>query len=130
MPKCPSGKIVNPRTGRCVNIDGKIGKELLKKRSSSKKSFSKSSKKKSSKRKSVKVSKSPRRKPSKVRKSSVKSRGCNEQHTAKYVNRKSPSYPANECCGMVMVGNDGQHYLSKPNKNGVCRWIKFGSAKP
>lgn len=27
---CPSGKILNPKTNRCVNIDGKIGKSLVK----------------------------------------------------------------------------------------------------
>ena len=26
---CPEGKILNPKTGRCVNIDGKIGKQVL-----------------------------------------------------------------------------------------------------
>lgn len=30
MPKpCPQGKILNPTTNRCVNIDGKIGKKLI-----------------------------------------------------------------------------------------------------
>ena len=28
--ECPPGKILNPDTGRCVNIDGKIGKQILK----------------------------------------------------------------------------------------------------
>ena len=28
--KCPTGKILNPATNRCVNIDGKIGRELTK----------------------------------------------------------------------------------------------------
>jgi hypothetical protein len=27
--KCPPGKILNPSTGKCVKIDGKIGKKLL-----------------------------------------------------------------------------------------------------
>jgi len=38
---CPSGKIVNPLTGRCINKHGKIGKKLSssrKNRSSQKKS--------------------------------------------------------------------------------------------
>ena len=26
---CPPGKIINPRTDRCVNIDGKIGRQIL-----------------------------------------------------------------------------------------------------
>ena len=30
MPQCPPGKIINPKTNRCVNIDGPIGKTLLK----------------------------------------------------------------------------------------------------
>jgi len=29
MPKCPEGKIVNPKTGRCVKKDGVIGKKIL-----------------------------------------------------------------------------------------------------
>lgn len=29
MPKCPKGKIVNPKTGRCVKRDGVLGKKLL-----------------------------------------------------------------------------------------------------
>lgn len=42
--KCPKGKIMNPVTKRCVKTDGKIGKELLaKKSSSSKPSLSKNS---------------------------------------------------------------------------------------
>jgi ribA/ribD-fused uncharacterized protein len=28
---CPRGKIMNPETGRCVDINGKIGKQLIKK---------------------------------------------------------------------------------------------------
>ena len=26
---CPQGKIVNPKTGRCVNVDGRIGRQIL-----------------------------------------------------------------------------------------------------
>lgn len=28
--KCPEGKILNPKTNRCVKIDGKIGKQVIK----------------------------------------------------------------------------------------------------
>ena len=42
----------------------------------------------------------------------------------KYKNRKSPSYPANENCNKTMVGNDGNKYISKPNKNNICSWKK------
>jgi hypothetical protein len=38
--------------------------------------------------------------------------------------RPSPSYPANKFCGKKKRGNDGNMYLSKPNKNGICRWVK------
>ena len=43
----------------------------------------------------------------------------------KYQNRKSPPYPANENCNKTMVGNDGQNYISKPNKNNICSWKKY-----
>ena len=29
MPKCPSDKIINPATGRCVKRDGALGKKIL-----------------------------------------------------------------------------------------------------
>ena len=32
MVKCPAGKIINPVSGRCVDRDGKKGKEILKSR--------------------------------------------------------------------------------------------------
>ena len=34
--KCPKGKILNPKTGRCVNKDGKLGQELKKAKKGSK----------------------------------------------------------------------------------------------
>ena len=40
----------------------------------------------------------------------------------KYKNRKSPPYPANEHCNEEMKGNDGNLYVSTPNKNNVCSW--------
>ena len=39
--KCPTGKIENPSTGKCVNKDGKIGKAILGKKSPKKSSSSK-----------------------------------------------------------------------------------------
>ena len=39
--------------------------------------------------------------------------------------RPSPSYPANDYCGKKKRGNDGNMYISKKNKNGICRWIKL-----
>lgn len=49
--------------------------------------------------------------------------GCDEQFTAKYTNRQSPPYPANQCCGIVLRGNDGRLYFSKADKNNVCKWV-------
>ncbi len=42
----------------------------------------------------------------------------------KYKDRPSPPYPANENCGKVMKGNDGQMYKSVANRAGVCSWRK------
>ena len=49
MNKCPEGKILNPKTGRCVKKDGKIGQELLKSRRKSSKKVSNSTRKSSKK---------------------------------------------------------------------------------
>ncbi len=60
-----------------------------------------------------------------VKKVSTKpARGCVEQsNLKKYITRPSPAFPANECCGMVMKGNDGRTYKSIAASNGVCRWV-------
>jgi hypothetical protein len=42
----------------------------------------------------------------------------------KYLTRDSPPYPANDYCRKKMKGNDGLMYVSTPDKNGVCKWIK------
>ena len=47
---------------------------------------------------------------------------CDRSTSPKYLRRKSPAYPANKCCGKTRKGNDGRQYISKPDKNGVCRW--------
>ena len=57
-------------------------------------------------------------------KKTIQSRWCNPQTDKKYVTRPSPPYPANECCGMVLEGNDGLTYESRADKRGVCRWYK------
>lgn len=60
------------------------------------------------------------------------SRGCTRQYSAKYVNRDSPAYPANNCCAPgdnIRLGNDGLWYKSTPTNrrssdgNLVCRWV-------
>lgn len=49
-------------------------------------------------------------------------RGCVQQFDKKYTERKSPAFPANQCCGMKMLGNDGRMYESRADKNGTCKW--------
>lgn len=56
-------------------------------------------------------------------------KGCYKQTTKKYTSpkRKSPSYPANECCGKTKVGNDGNKWKSvkrsKIKRDGnICQW--------
>ena len=55
-----------------------------------------------------------------------KRRGCVQQTTAKYTSRKSPAFPANECCNDVKQGQN-EHadrlYRSVADKNGVCKWM-------
>lgn len=54
-----------------------------------------------------------------------KRRRCTMRATKKYLSRPSPPYPANDCCGMKKIGNDGSKYVSKPNANGICFWKKM-----
>jgi hypothetical protein len=49
---------------------------------------------------------------------------CVKQDDKKYVERPSPPYPANECRGKIMQGNNGEMYISKPISTGVYRWVK------
>ena len=39
--------------------------------------------------------------------------------------RPSPSISAADRCGQVAKGNDKMAYVSQPDKNGVCRWVKL-----
>lgn len=48
---------------------------------------------------------------------------CDKQTAKKYTSRPSPPYSANECCGQTKKGNDGKNYISKPDKNKICRWV-------
>jgi hypothetical protein len=59
---------------------------------------------------------------------SVSNKNAINQHSKtlkKYKNRKSPPYPANKNCNKILVGNDGNKYISKPNKNNICSWKKI-----
>jgi hypothetical protein len=53
----------------------------------------------------------------------IKPKKTNKTHNTKN-NRPSPSSSANKNCGKTMKGNDGNMYISKKNKNGICRWQK------
>jgi len=62
-----------------------------------------------------------------------RSRKSPKKHTArmtqsqqnKYANRPGPPMPANQHCEEEMEGNDGNMYISRANKNGVCSWKKI-----
>jgi hypothetical protein len=56
---------------------------------------------------------------------SVSGKNQHSKTLKKYKNRKSPPYPANENCNKTMVGNDGNKYISKQNKNNICSWKKI-----
>ena len=86
---------------------------------------SKKPSKRTSKRASKKPSKRTTKKPSKrtTKKPRRISKGCTEQTTSKYLNRNSPPYPAQGCPNSVKQGNDGKNYFSKPDKNGVYKWV-------
>ena len=53
---------------------------------------------------------------------------CTKQSSKKYLQRKSPAYSANSCCGQTKKGNDGKMYVSKKDKNGICKWSLKRSA--
>ena len=85
---------------------------------------SKNSKPKNKNSKSKNKNSKSKNKNSKAKNKKVQpKRGCTRQSYKKYLSRNSPPYPANECCGRVIVGNDGSLYKSK--KCGEhCRWVK------
>ena len=54
-----------------------------------------------------------------------KHKDCSKQSTKKYTSRKSPPYPANQCCGDTKKGNDGNEYISvkfSTRSGEHCRW--------
>ena len=60
----------------------------------------------------------------KVKSVKQRKKGDTKKVDKKYATRDSPPYPANECCGMTKIGNDGRKYVSKPKVNGICAWSK------
>ena len=47
---------------------------------------------------------------------------CEEIKDRKYQTRKSPSYHAGDCKGVIKQGKDG-YYISTPDKRGIYKWI-------
>lgn len=92
---------------------------MAKSRKSPKKVTRKSPKAKATRKSTKKVTRKS------VKKSATKKvKSCTRQTTSKYLSRPSPPYPANECCGEEFEGNDGNMYISKIDKNGICKWVK------
>ena len=76
MGKCPKGKILNPKTGRCVKKNGKIGKEIMRKSRKSTRKPRKSTRKTTKSRK--------------VRSDKGKKRGTRNSRKSPKTTRKSP----------------------------------------
>lgn len=53
---------------------------------------------------------------------------CKEVKSQKYQTRKSPPFHAGDCKDLTQKGNDGD-YLSKPDANGVYKWVKVNAGK-
>lgn len=49
---------------------------------------------------------------------------CIKSNKKKYIDRKSPSYPAQQCKNETKKGNDDSNWVSKPNNKGIYSWIK------
>lgn len=50
---------------------------------------------------------------------------CIKSTLKKYKNRPSPAYPAKLCKNKKLKGNDGNTWISAPNKKGIYRWKKL-----
>ncbi len=48
---------------------------------------------------------------------------CVKIKTNKYAFRNSPPYPANKCKSIKKKGNDGELYLSQPDKKSTYKWV-------
>ncbi len=110
--KCPTGKIINPKTGRCVNRTGKIGQEILnskagkaEKKSSTKKKTPSSKKQKTDKTQSKKKPATPKPKPpskkklakeKKPKNSTSKKKPTKHHHKKTSQKQKNPKYVSEE----------------------------------
>ena len=97
----------------------KRSKRSTKRSKKGKKRVSRSKKTKSGKRRLISTRRGQRAKE----RVSRAARGCSRQTTSKYMSRKSPPYPANNCCGTTKRGNDGNMYRSSGSKH--CKWTKI-----
>jgi hypothetical protein len=48
---------------------------------------------------------------------------CIKQDSKKYKTRTSPPFPANKCKGKTKKGNNGKMFKSRPDANGVHKWV-------
>lgn len=54
---------------------------------------------------------------------------CSRQTSAKYTARDSPPFPANQCCGQMRIGNNGEIWVStRSGAQNACTW-KNGARK-
>ena len=50
---------------------------------------------------------------------------CVKQNTKNILlSKENHPHPANECCGEIYEGNDGNTYESVADKKGICKWKK------
>jgi hypothetical protein len=54
---------------------------------------------------------------------------CVKIETRKYSFRNSPPYSANKCKSIKKRGNDGNLYISQPDKNGTYKWVNANKNK-
>jgi hypothetical protein len=52
-------------------------------------------------------------------------KSCIESTNIRYMNRPSPSFPANNCLYAVLRGKNKLLYISTPDKNKIYKWKKF-----
>jgi hypothetical protein len=111
--------------GGLISSIGSIGtmiSDLFSPLSGGAKKFRVSSKKRKIRSRSPKAKKV--RSPRRVRRSQSRLKKWSDSKILKHLIRKSPYLSANANCGKTMTGNDGNPYISKADKNGVCRWQK------
>ena len=52
---------------------------------------------------------------------------CIKQDSKKYKTRTSQPFPANKCKGKTKKGNNGKMFKSRPDANGVHKWVSVVS---